>query len=38
VLDTVVRRERSPHPSARAHVTVRYRINDRGSKTWTFAP
>lgn len=38
VLDTVERRERTLHPSARAQVTVKYRINDRGTKTWTFTP
>lgn len=38
VLDTVARRERSLHPSVRAEVTVRYRVNGRQEQTWTFAP
>ena len=38
VLDTIALRERSLHPSARAEVTVRYRINNGGTRTWTFTP
>jgi hypothetical protein len=38
VLDSIALRERSLHPSARAEVTVRYRIDDGGTRTWTFTP
>lgn len=38
VLDTVARRERSLPAAQRARVTLRYRVNGREERVWTYAP
>lgn len=38
VLDSLAWRERTLPPEQRATVSVLYRINDRGARTWTYTP